>query len=105
MGRGAGVLLAGLILAACSGGQHPVRERMSAREIVDHNKPAIVRIESEMAEGVGVGTGFVIRADGRIATNFHVIRGARKVMVRLLDGKTYPATRVIAADQDRDLAI
>jgi len=56
--------------------------------------------------GKGVGTGFVVRSDGIIVTNFHVVEGALNIKVTLPvpDNRSFTA-RVIGADQDRDLAI
>jgi hypothetical protein len=99
-------LVLALAAAACSGGQRAeTRARLSTREILDRNKPSIVRIEVESPRGTGVGTGFVVGKDGRIATNFHVIAGQTNVNVRLLDGRLFPVERVLAADTERDLAI
>jgi S1-C subfamily serine protease/regulator of sirC expression with transglutaminase-like and TPR domain len=54
----------------------------------------------------GVGTGFVISADGLIATNLHVIGEARPIAVELADGgKQYPVTTVHASERALDLAI
>ena len=39
----------------------------------------------------GLGTGFVVRKDGVIVTNAHVVAGAQKVSVMMRDGKVYPA--------------
>ena len=57
-------------------------------------------------EGKGVGTGFVIRSDGIIVTNFHVVEGAVNIKVTLPapNQKTYSA-RVVGGDSDHDLAI
>jgi regulator of sirC expression with transglutaminase-like and TPR domain len=52
----------------------------------------------------GLGTGFVISADGLIATNLHVIGEARPIAVEL-DGKRYDATAVHATDRAADLAV
>ena len=49
--------------------------------------------------------GFVVREDGVIATNFHVIGLHRGFSVRLADGKTYEPTAILATDRKRDLAI
>lgn len=56
--------------------------------------------------GKGVGTGFIVRSDGIIVTNFHVVEGALNIKVTLPppDNRSFTA-RVIGADQDRDLAI
>lgn len=78
---------------------------MSTKEIVDRTKPAIVRITSQVGGQVGVGTGFIVSSDGHIATNLHVIAGSSSLKVKLLDGTEHLVTRVIAADEKRDLAI
>ncbi len=52
----------------------------------------------------GIGSGFIVRSDGVIVTNAHVIAGASKVLVALRDGTTYPAT-VIGEDELNDLAV
>ena len=95
-----------LLAASCSGSQKPARTRLSTKEIVDRNKPGIVRITSaQPGGGIGVGTGFIVSADGHIATNLHVIAGSPQMKVKLLDGSEHLVTRVIAADNKHDLAI
>lgn len=91
----------------CASNMHPEpRSMMSTKEIFAHNKSAIVKIESTISPNeTAYGTGFVVGADGRIATNLHVIYWAKKVTVKLVDGTEIPATRVVAADPGRDLAI
>ncbi len=77
----------------------------TTKQIVQESKPAIVRIETKGQNGDGVGTGFVLSADGRIATNLHVIQGATEIRVRMLTGETLLATKVMAIDPKRDLAV
>lgn len=50
------------------------------------------------------GAGVIFDASGLIATNAHVLAGARDAMVRLSDGRRLPA-RVIGADAALDLAV
>lgn len=105
---------AAVIATACSGTiQSPNKARLTTREIVDQSKPGIVRIESHFGDGKeGVGTGFIVSKDGRIATNMHVlfdVEGelgvATRVDVVLLDGRKFPVASVISADPKRDLAV
>jgi serine protease Do len=51
-----------------------------------------------------LGSGFVIRADGLIVTNRHVIVGARTVQVKLAGGRVVVA-KVIGADAATDIAL
>jgi S1-C subfamily serine protease len=52
----------------------------------------------------GVGTGVVIKDDGTILTNFHVISGAKKLRVTFFDGTEAEAT-VVGVQPDKDLAV
>jgi serine protease Do len=54
--------------------------------------------------GEVIGSGFVIRADGVIVTNRHVILGARSVRVKLADGRELPV-EIMGSDAATDLAI
>ncbi len=51
-----------------------------------------------------LGSGFIIRADGLIVTNRHVILGARVVRVRLPDAREFPA-KILGADAVTDIAL
>ncbi len=53
----------------------------------------------------GLGSGFVVSADGLIATNLHVIGEARPITVQLADGRRFPVTRIHATDGAADLAL
>lgn len=52
----------------------------------------------------GVGTGFIISAEGQIVTNAHVVDGADRVMVTLADGRKVEG-KVIGADAATDIAL
>ena len=52
----------------------------------------------------GLGSGVIIREDGYIVTNNHVIDGAEKVEVILNDNRSYEA-RIIGTDEATDLAL
>ncbi len=56
------------------------------------------------AERHALGSGFIIDADGTIVTNNHVIKGAKKIMVTLEDGTSFPAT-VKGHDDKTDIAV
>jgi serine protease Do len=59
---------------------------------------------SDERSASALGSGFVIRADGCIVTNRHVIVDARVVHVRLSDGRELPAT-IVGADALTDIAL
>ena len=51
------------------------------------------------------GSGIIMRADGFILTNNHVINGADKVDVRLKDGTKFEDAKVIGVDERTDVAV
>jgi serine protease Do len=52
----------------------------------------------------GVGSGFILSADGYIMTNAHVVRGADDIYVKLPDKREFKA-KLVGADQRTDVAI
>ena len=52
----------------------------------------------------GAGSGFVIRKDGVILTNHHVVENAKHITVTLSDGREFDA-RVMGRDPKTDLAV
>lgn len=108
--------------------------RTSYADIVDKTSPAVVRVGSERKAKAspqsplgdmfrdffpgmpqqqqrqrpqierGVGSGVIVSANGSILTNFHVVEGAEKITVQLIDNKTYEA-KIVGTDQPSDLAV
>ncbi len=52
----------------------------------------------------GVGTGVVIKDDGTILTNYHVVWGAKRLVVTFADG-TESSAQVVGVHPDKDLAV
>jgi serine protease Do len=102
-----------LMLAACGGGQvaapttpatakpAPADKLFSPAEIADHALPSVVLVQTPTM----IGTGFIVWQDGRIATNLHVIAGAKEASILLNDGRKFEQVEVLAIDQAHDLAI
>ena len=84
----------------------------SISTLVHKIEPAVASISVEsVSRGMffdfadeGAGTGVVIRPDGYIVTNFHVIQGANDIRVNLPNGNTYDAD-VVGRDIITDLAV
>lgn len=84
----------------------------SLADVVDRVTPWVVSITTEVVSRgrftsfteEGAGSGFVVRPNGYIVTNNHVIRGAREIQVHLPNGQTYDAV-VTGTDPTSDLAV
>ncbi len=86
---------------------------MTVSEIVKKNEDAVVEIVvSGTTQDIwgmpqltqGAGSGVIIKDNGYIATNYHVIDGANKVQVTLHNGDSYEA-KIIGSDADNDIAV
>ena len=60
--------------------------------------------EEEREGPRGVGSGFILTADGYVMTNAHVVEGAEEVIVTLADKREFKA-RTIGADKRTDVAV
>ena len=98
--------------------------RTAITRAVERVAPAVVTIQTEQVERVqadpffewfygrsatervvpGLGSGFIVRSDGVIVTNAHVIANAQRINVMMRDGRVYPATRM-GADETNDIAV
>jgi len=62
------------------------------------------RDEDSEPQQRGIGSGFVLTADGYVMTNAHVVDGADEVIVTLTDKREFKA-RIIGADRRTDVAL
>jgi S1-C subfamily serine protease len=77
---------------------------VTATEIYEQVRPAVVQITASAGRSGGTGTGVVIDESGHILTNNHVISGARTIEVRFADGSTTSGT-IVGTDPANDLAV
>jgi len=84
---------------------------LSAREIAAKAGPSVVGVASVVERrgmftttGISSGSGIILNNEGYIATNDHVIEGAREIMVTLNTGVEIPA-RLVGRDPRSDLAV
>ncbi len=99
------------------------QRRTAITSAVERVAPSVVTVQTEVVERVpadfyeqffggrsgrrssaGLGSGFIVRPDGVIVTNAHVVSGATKIFIALRDGARYPA-RLLGADESNDLAV
>ena len=84
----------------------------SLAELVEQVRPAVASIAIEsVARGLffdftdeGAGTGIVVRSDGYVVTNSHVVEAADSIIVSLANGESYPA-RIVGTDKLTDIAV
>ena len=82
--------------------------------VAERSNPAVVGITAFDVRVQGLrsrrsdrqeGTGFIFRTDGYILTNNHVVNGAKRITVRLFDGREFKEVRLIGIDPNTDVAV
>ena len=68
------------------------------------NNPRQERGMPDEAQPRGVGSGFILSADGLIMTNAHVVEGADELIVTLSDKREFKA-KVVGTDKRTDVAV
>lgn len=82
-------------------GVHVVRrERAQPRSLYE----SMFMPPGAQREVAGLGSGFIVDAEGLVVTNEHVVRGADQVLVTLADGRELSA-EVVGTDEVTDLAL
>ncbi len=69
-------------------------------EVVKQVRPAVVSVKRQG----GSGSGVIIRHDGLVITNAHVVGQSKEATVKLANGKEYPA-QVLGVDPAVDVAV
>jgi S1-C subfamily serine protease len=80
---------------------------LDTSEATSEESTGLVTITTEIQYGQGeaAGTGMVIRSDGIVVTNHHVVEGATAIRVTVVNtGRTYTA-EVLGYDATRDIAV
>src|SRR5687768_13953079 len=109
--------------AAAESEQVSAQRRTAITSAVGRVAPSVVTVQTQTIERVpadfyeqffggrsgrraseGLGSGFIVRADGVIVTNAHVVGGATQIFVALKDGTRYPA-KLLGSDENNDLAV
>src|SRR3954452_17866088 len=90
---------------------------LSVHDIYVKTGPGVAYIQAEIVQttsnpfglpqqqrGEATGSGFVLNARGYVATNAHVVSGARTVHVRFGEGRNVTA-KIVGSDPSTDLAV
>lgn len=95
------LLLATISLPAFSFGT----KEKSAVSIYEKINPAIVTVDSQLADGLSCGTGCIIDKNGTILTSAHVIDVGKTVVVTTNNGQNYNAKIIKHLGQNKDIAL
>ena len=81
-----------------------VEQNMTVAEVSEAVSPATVLIYATGSSSYGYGTGFFIRSNGYIATNYHVVQDKTEISVTLYSGQVLGAKLIDYSVPD-DLAV
>ena len=92
-------------------GQHePRKQRLPAAteqrnpaQIVRQAEPAMVLIVASSPNSTNLGTGFVVRGSKIVISNFHVVEGAKTILLKLPDGRDKVVDAAVGYDLANDL--
>ena len=81
-------------------------ERSRNSVVFISTKQAVVDFWSRNVMSVprGTGSGFIWDEAGHIVTNFHVIQGASEASIKLVDGRSFPAS-LVGVSPEHDIAV
>ena len=91
----------------------PKKAKVSPAKLYTRSKSCVVAVASLYDCGkcnkmhASVASGFIINADGVIATNHHVLDKPEGMAFAVMtaDGEIHPVKEILAADEDEDIAI
>jgi Do/DeqQ family serine protease len=83
-------------------GENPTLEDLFFQGPQDENAPRRNPRNSQPVQSEG--SGFIVRADGYIYTNYHVLEGADRIDVKLKDGREFQA-KIVGTDEKTDVAV
>jgi S1-C subfamily serine protease len=80
--------------------------KLTTAQIADRATPSVVIVENFNEDGVkaGQGSGYVSSADGLVITNYHVIRGATSLMVRVPSREAIRVDSLLGYSVEHDVA-
>ncbi|MBF0494050.1 MAG: trypsin-like peptidase domain-containing protein [Candidatus Omnitrophica bacterium] len=81
-------------------------EEMSAERIFAERCDSVVLVGAAInKKSANVGSGFIVSPDGLIVTNYHVVKNAKTIAIKLKNAKCYPNAKVINFDSAKDVAV
>jgi hypothetical protein len=99
--------LTGIALCAANSTVCAETEQIDLKALAKKARPAVMLLVISDANGkeIATGTGFLISADGKLITNFHVIEKASSIIAKAENGGLFPIEKIIGTDSENDLAL
>ncbi len=96
-----------LILGSFALRPSPCQVASSVSDVAKQQSKSIVQIVAKDRSGreLIAGSGFIVKSEGLLITNHHLIEGAYAASVRTADGDIYDTVFVVDADTRRDLVV
>ena len=67
--------------------------------------PAIVAVDSQLADGISCGTGCIIDKNGTILTSAHILEDGKDIIVTMSNGEDYKAKVIKRLGENKDIAL
>jgi S1-C subfamily serine protease len=85
----------------------PAPVKLSPGEIAAKYSDAVVVLENynEQGQKAAQGSGFIFSPEGKVLTNYHVIRGASRMVARMHDQSTHEVEYMAGFDMQHDVAV
>jgi len=107
MKRLLGGLLTAIALSAANFTVCAETDQIDLKALAKKARPAVMLLVISDANGkeIATGTGFLVSADGKLITNFHVIEKAASAVAKTENGGLFPVEGVLASDPKNDLVL
>lgn len=85
----------------------PIDTQLSPTEISQQVSPSVVYIEvfDQYNNKFSSGSGLILESNGKILTNYHVVKGGANCKVQLSDGRIFQLDEIYYKDENRDIFI
>jgi S1-C subfamily serine protease len=81
-------------------------EKLDPPKLYEQSQPAVVLITVAHSGGKeSFGSGVIVKPEGVIVTNFHVMKGAISARVQLSNGDIYDDVTILDTDERKDIAV
>jgi tetratricopeptide (TPR) repeat protein len=99
-------IIIALVLAVVAAIGLDVFNSWSLQRRIDHDLKAVATIHAfENGKEISQGSGFFLNSHGLLATNFHVIKGASRILAKLSSGAFFELQSIRSIDEQADIAI